>query len=255
MIRAVPIATNLASHQRLPFAGIPWRSVVFLALTGTWATISLAQSVPTAVVPAVAAPPMIAPNKPVPPSKPASLTVNAKSEVKPLWGELTPAQQQSLKPLAGNWSTIGEGQKRKWLAISQNYPSLPAAEKAKMHSRMAEWSSLSQQQRAQARLNFAEAQSLSPSDKAANWQAYQALSTEEKNKLVALAPAKPNTAAVAVKPVAPQRLAPVPVTRKTEKVTPEVAAKARSVNQNTLLPHAVRQETVNAPVETAPKSQ
>jgi hypothetical protein len=253
MIRAVAIKSVALMRPRL--AGILWQASLVFALAGSWAAFAAAQSVPPPPVAPAATPAVAAPSKPIAPVKPAALAVTAKSEAKPLWSELTPLQQQSLKPLAGNWLTIGEGQKRKWLAISQNYQSLPAAEKAKMHSRMAEWSSLSQQQRAQARLNFAQTQSLSPSDKAANWQAYQALSAEEKNKLVAQAPVKPNTAAVAVKPVAPQKLAPVPVTRKTEKVTPEVAAKIRSVNQNTLLPHASHPAISKAPADTAPKSQ
>lgn len=277
MIR--PLA-NPAAIVQFSTAESLWRATFVLALAGTWAALGLAQgaqpssvapiatasataaTVAPSVKPAVATtaalaarPSVIAPTKPVAPVKPAALAVTAKPEAKPLWGELNPLQQESLKPLAGNWSTIGEGQKRKWLAISQNYQSLPPAEKAKMHSRMAEWSSLSQQQRAQARLNFAEAKSLSPDEKTAQWKAYQALSADEKQKLVAQAPIKPNTAAVAVKPVAPQKMAPVSVTRKTESLTPEAAAKVRSVNPNTLLPHATHPAVSKAPADTASKSQ
>lgn len=253
MIRGVAVKSAMPVRPRP--VGFPWRVMLVGALVGTWAAFAAGQSAPPSTITPIAAPAAAPPTKPIAPVKSAALAVTAKSEAKPLWSELTPLQQQSLKPLAGNWSTIGEGQKRKWLAISQNYQSLTAAEKAKMHSRMAEWSSLSQQQRAQARLNFAETQSLSPGDKAANWQAYQALSAEDKKKLVAQAPPKPNTAAVAVKPVTPQKLAPVPVTRKTEKAAPEVAAKARSVNQNTLLPHASHPAMSKAPTDIAPKSQ
>ncbi len=135
------------------------------------------------------------------------------SEVGPTWKELTAAQQASLKPLAANWSGIGEAQKRKWLAVSKNYPALPAPEQAKLHSRMTEWASLSQQQRTQARLNFAETKKLSPGDQSANWQAYQALSPEDRQKLAAKAAPKPAGAAVAVRPVPAQKLAAVPATR------------------------------------------
>lgn len=158
------------------------------------------------------------------------------AESKPTWQELTAVQQASLKPLAANWSGIGEGQKRKWLALSKNYASLPAPEQAKLHSRMTEWASLSQQQRTQARLNFAETKILSPTEKTANWQAYQALSPEDRQKLAADATPKPAGAAAAVKPVAPQKLAAVPVTRQDTKHAAESATRSQAVDRNTLLP-------------------
>lgn len=124
-------------------------------------------------------------------------------------------QQQALRPLASSWNTtISEPQKRKWLEISKNYPSLSPEEQATMHSRMNEWVTLSPQQRAQARLNFARTKELSKQltseEKKAKWETYQALSPEEKQKLAAKASPKPLGAATAVKPVAPQKLAPVP---------------------------------------------
>lgn len=142
-------------------------------------------------------------------SAPARVTVS-----KPSWAELTPMQQKALQPLSSSWNTtISEPQKRKWLEISKNYPSLSPEEQATMHSRMNEWVTLSPQQRAQARLNFAKTKELSkqltPEEKKATWETYQALSPEEKQKLAAKANPKPAGAATAVKPVAPQKLAPV----------------------------------------------
>ena len=143
---------------------------------------------------------------PPPPVKPAIS--------RPTWTELTPMQQQALKPLASSWNAINEGQKRKWLEISKNYPSLPPEGQATMHSRMNDWVMLSPQQRAQARLNFGKTRELSgqltPEEKKAKWETYQALSAEEKQKLAAKASPKPTGAATAVKPVAPQKLAAVP---------------------------------------------
>ncbi len=123
-------------------------------------------------------------------------------------------QQQALRPLAASWNTISEQQKRKWLQLSNNYPSLSPAEQATLHGRMNGWVSLSPQQRAQARLNFGKTQELSkqltPEEKRAQWQTYQALSPEEKQKLAAKASPRPTGAATAVKPVSPQKLAAVP---------------------------------------------
>lgn len=145
----------------------------------------------------------------------AAAVAPAKALSRPAWAELTLIQQQALAPLASNWNTISEQQKRKWLEISKNYSSLPPEGQATLNSRMNEWVTLSPQERAQARLNFGKTKELSrqltPEEKNAQWQAYQALSPEEKQKLAAKASPKPSGAATAVKPVAPQKLATVPV--------------------------------------------
>lgn len=150
--------------------------------------------------------------KPVSPSLAPKAT--APAIAKPHWSELTPVQQQALKPLAMSWNTISAAQKRKWLEISKNYVTLPPADQATMHSRMNEWVTLSPQQRAQARLNFAKTNELSkqltPDEKKAKWDTYQALSPEEKEKLVAKGTPKTTGAATAVKPVSPQKLVAVP---------------------------------------------
>jgi len=184
----------------------------------------------------------------------------AKSPSQPTWQKLTPAQQQALRPLAGNWHELPEARKRKWLEISKNYHALPPAEQAMMHSRMSEWVSLSQNERTQARLNFVETKKLSPQEKAAQWQAYQALSPEEKKKLASKAPTKPTTGAAIVKPVAASdKLTKVPVTRHTPK--PESAASSPvQLQVHTLLPQpaasvpaATTQTAI--PPDTAPASE
>jgi hypothetical protein len=170
---------------------------------------------------------------------------NSRQPSHPLWRELNPAQQQVLAPLAPKWDTVSEPQKRKWLAMSENYPKMSGAEQAKLHSRMSDWVSLSPQQRTQARLNFGEAQKIPVDDKKAKWEAYQALSAEEKRKLAA-GVAKPPTTAAAVKPVAPERLTTVPKPRPRNEVkTPRIAAAPNQVDHNTLLPQP-------APAPTAP---
>ena len=133
----------------------------------------------------------------------------------PDWSQLTPPQQQALAPLASTWNTgISEAQKRKWLEISKNYGGLPPQAQATLNSRMKEWVALSPQERAQARLNFGKinetTRQLTPEEKKAQWEAYQALTPDEKQRLAATASPKPAGAATAVKPVAPQKLATVP---------------------------------------------
>ncbi|MGV8805521.1 MAG: DUF3106 domain-containing protein [Polaromonas sp.] len=150
---------------------------------------------------------------------PALPAASAPTKTKPApgvsWAELTPTQQQALAPLATSWNTsMSESQKRKWLEISKNYSALSPEGQATLTSRMNEWVALSPQQRAQARLNFGKTKELSrqltPEEKKATWEAYQALSPEEKRKLAEKGSPKPTGAATAVKPVSPQKLAIVP---------------------------------------------
>ena len=148
-------------------------------------------------------------------SKPAPLparpTLSAPvAPVRPAWTELTKAQQQALLPLSTRWSEISEAQRRKWIALSQNFDRLLPDEREKLHNRMTDWASLSVQQRNQARLNFAATNKLAPDDKKAQWEAYQALSPEEREKLATGARPPPPGAALAIKPVPSQRMVVVP---------------------------------------------
>lgn len=141
---------------------------------------------------------------------PAQPTKVAKADTRPSWAELTGAQQTALRPLAASWAGLSEAQKRKWIALSANYQGMPPAEQAKLHSRMAEWVALSPHQRAQARLNFGEVKGLAPDDRKAKWEAYQALSEDERRKLAAGSATRTSPTAPALRPAPPQRLATVP---------------------------------------------
>ncbi len=164
------------------------------------------------------------------------LTTATQVEQKPLWKELTPSQQEALKPLAPHWNNINEFQKRKWLAMSVNFGKMSPTEQANLHERMLDWGALSAAQRSQARLNFAETKRLAPTEKKAKWEAYQTLAPEEKQKLAKQAPAKLPGAATAVRPVAPQKLATVPAERKNVVKSPSIATEAHQIDPKTLLP-------------------
>ena len=177
-----------------------------------------------------------APAEPLPPASAALGSSGLKPLVKappsgPSWSELTPEQQQALLPLMSDWNGLSEPQKHKWLEISKNYRALTPAQKTKLSSRMSEWVALSPQQRAQARLNFGKTKELSrqltPEEKKAKWNAYQALSPEEKQKLAAKANPKPSGAATAIKPVPPQKLAALPAdgNKRVHKAAPASAPK------------------------------
>jgi hypothetical protein len=159
--------------------------------------------------------------------RPPASRNHKREEARPTWAELTPVQQQTLAPLAASWRSLSEAHKRKWLALSRNYPKMQPEEQAKLRGRMTEWATLSPQQRTAARLNFAETKKVSPVDKKAAWEAYQALSPEEKKRLAADArevkPQPPPTAA-AVKPVSPQKLARVPKPQEGDTRAPRIVA-------------------------------
>jgi hypothetical protein len=101
------------------------------------------------------------------------------------WLNLTDSQKKALAPLAPHWTQISPAQKNKWVTMSKNFDNLSAKEQATLQERMADWASLSPQQRAQARLTFNETKNIAADEKKTHWEAYQALSSEEKKKLAA----------------------------------------------------------------------
>ena len=131
----------------------------------------------------------------------------------PGWETLNTPQKLALYPLAERWAFMSEVQKRRWLALAQTFQTLPETEQARLHDRMMAWASLSAQQRNQARINFAATQRLGLDDKRSQWDAYQALSEEEKRRLAASARAKPQGAATSIQPVQPKKFTHVPAAK------------------------------------------
>jgi hypothetical protein len=129
------------------------------------------------------------------------------------WRDLDAEQQKALGPLASQWDGLSEVQKRKWLVIVQNQGKLTPAERAVQHSRMTEWVGLSRQQREQARFNFDEVKRVPVEERKAKWEAYQALSAAEKQRLADSAAKRPQGAAGTIRPVPAQKLAPVPASQ------------------------------------------
>jgi len=177
---------------------------------------------------------------------------------RPAWSELDTPQKLALYPLAERWATMSEMQKRRWLALAQTFATLPQEEQDRLHSRMTDWAALSAQQRSQARLNYAETQRLAPDDKRAQWEAYQALSDEEKRKLAARA-ARALGAATALRPVSPKKLARVPAATQGSPLNPPKIPPVADMHPRAALPVPQPQSAVEtyaipqpAVVETAP---
>jgi hypothetical protein len=110
------------------------------------------------------------------------------------WSKLKPAQREVLKPLEQDWAGIDAQRKLKWLQIADRLPNMPPDERARVQTRMTEWARMTPEQRGQARMRFEEARQLPAEDRRLRWEAYQALSPEEKHQFAARAAAARNPA-------------------------------------------------------------
>lgn len=168
---------------------------------------------------------------------------------KPLWSELTRDQKLALAPLQAQWASLRVSQKQKWISVSARYDSLGEAEQRNLHARMAEWASLSPSQRSLARINFGEMRALSAEDKKAAWEAYQALTLDERAQLKLDARPAVASPAISAQPIPRNKLVDVKV------APPASGQKARQrgaripvgpdhVDPRTLLPAAATIESV-----------
>lgn len=191
-------------------------AVLLMALAWTgWNVVQQVRLAPSSVPPATVA---ASKTMHVDPSMRQRATAQASG---PRWAELSSHQRQVLTPLEERWPMIGSVQKRRWIALADGFDKLSEREQQKLRDRMESWSGLSAAQRNQARLNFAITNKLA-TDKQAQWEAYQALSDEEKQMLAARAAPKVVTAAPAIKPVPPKKLARIPAATATLNTVPNL---------------------------------
>jgi hypothetical protein len=150
---------------------------------------------------------------------------------KPLWTELTPAQQQALAPLAGEWDKLNSTRKSKWLAIGNKFAGMKPDEQQRVQERMRDWVKLTPEQRRIARESYTRAKRLDSNQKSEHWQTYQQLPEEQKKKLAADAASKKHVATPPRassqgkgKTVAPIKATPKPVLE--QSVTPQAASQS-----------------------------
>ncbi len=140
---------------------------------------------------------------------------------KPVWKELSPAQQVALDPLKAEWDGMEAIRKQKWLEIANRYSSMKADEQQRIQERMRAWLKLTPEERRLARENYTLSKTIGKDQKSAQWEQYQQLPEEEKRKLAADAAAKKQVtnlppksqpkAAAPIKPAAPVVPPPAPV--------------------------------------------
>ena len=124
-------------------------------------------------------------------ASPRSPTVRqaAKPEEGPRWQKLGSRQRDALKPLQQEWSDIDASSKLKWMQLADRMPEMHPEERSRIQARMADWAKLTPAERGQARLRYQEAKQVPLSDRRSRWDAYQALSAEQKHELAARAAA------------------------------------------------------------------
>lgn len=150
---------------------------------------------PAAVPPAApaAAPASVsaAPQAAVKPAAPQPVVAPIAME-KPLWKDLSAAQQRALDPLKGEWDKLEGLRKQKWLEIANRYNGMKPDEQMRVQERMRDWVRLTPEQRRMVRENFARSQKVAPSpgQKSAQWEQYQQLPEEQKKQLADKAPKK-----------------------------------------------------------------
>lgn len=115
------------------------------------------------------------------------------AEEGPAWRSLSAEQRNVLKPLEREWAGIDASRKQKWMEIAARYPKLPPDEQKRISGRMSAWAGMTPTERGQARLNYQEARQVTPQERQARWEAYQALSPDEKRRL-ATRPVPPSPA-------------------------------------------------------------
>ncbi|WP_083438965.1 DUF3106 domain-containing protein [Herbaspirillum autotrophicum] len=152
-----------------------------------------------------------------------------KPEARRNWADLSPALQQALAPLSGEWDKMEDARKEKWLAIGNRYARMTPAEQLRVQDRMREWVKLTPVQRRAVRENYTRANKLNADQKSAQWKEYQQLSDEQKKKL---SQAK-----------LPKHVAALPATQ--NKAPPPIQLPAETLEQSLAAP-------IPASVQTAP---
>ncbi|MFM7848327.1 MAG: DUF3106 domain-containing protein [Rubrivivax sp.] len=96
------------------------------------------------------------------------------------WATLTLQQRRDLQPLQKEWASLTADRQQKWLEVAARMPMMSDDERERIRERMTEWARLSPAQRGQARLQFQEARQWPSEDRQARWEAYLALSDDER---------------------------------------------------------------------------
>lgn len=99
------------------------------------------------------------------------------------WTQLSAAQRKALAPLASQWASLAPSSRVKWVEVARRFDQLSPTEQTRVQERMSSWAALPSDQRGEARLRYQQSRQLPAGQRQEKWQAYQALSSEEKQDL------------------------------------------------------------------------
>jgi len=135
----------------------------------------------------------------------------------PLWSELGEAQRRVLEPFASQWNALPASEKRAWADLALRFPRMKPEQRKRVEQRIVEWAALTPQQRLIARENYRLAQQRSSERLVAEWEAYQAMTPEQRSVLVSAGSTPSNTAArSAAGPTGLARVAYQPLPRRSQ---------------------------------------
>lgn len=163
---------------------------------------------------------------------------------KPLWRDLSNAQQVALAPLEPEWDRMEGLRKRKWIEMSARFASMPASEQQRVHERMRQWMKLTPEQRELARENYSRTSRLAQGNKAADWENYKQLSADQKRQLANSPAATRHKSIPIALPEAPMLVVPTPCPPNTSRR----GAECILIGTDTAVPTA----TASVPAATPP---
>lgn len=147
------------------------------------------------------------------------------------WNSLSPEQQTALAPLAGEWDKMDELRKKKWLGVASKYANMKPEEKLRVQERVQAWMKMTPEQRMAVRENFSNTSKKSAEQKSAQWQRYQQLSDEEKQKLAKEAKVKKT-----VTTIQPESKRTAPVLAPIKKGPPPAPVVSKAASQASVKP-------------------
>ena len=100
----------------------------------------------------------------------------AADKKQPEWSQLTPEQQQILAPLSGDWKSLDDRPRKKWLLLAKRYPKMKPEQQQRLQTQMRDWAKLTPEQRKVARDNYKKLAKQPPEKREAvkqKWQEHQ----------------------------------------------------------------------------------
>lgn len=156
----------------------------------------------------------------------------------PSWQALSPAQQKILAPLERDWASVDAQRRAKWLEVAARYPTMPVEEQARLQARMSDWARMTPAERGRARLQFQETRQVPLDERQAKWQAYQALSDDERRVLAQRAKRNGNGKATSTPAAAASAAVAGPATATSTGATAQAESGKRNLVQTTPSPRA-----------------